>query len=645
MPRYSLSFGLALLSTLTACGGGGDDKIDYFALRTPPHSVAPASKILTSGKWLVYLASEANHTPSGTDMNGDGDLIDDVAVRIDTFTNKRTELNTAVEDMALLNGTLLLVVSESKDGKDWNTDGDSGDRVLLYLRPADTTPKFLRNLDTTSATVLMALEGQAFFTAPAAPIVAGDTNLFATTVLSQGAVPTTPTRVTTTVAADGDGASVRILAESEEVLFLAMDENLDGDLNGDADGTDTSILAVLDGSSVGASIEGTGLALGPIPSLKAGKVGSDRVVAFLVNEAAQGANLNSMTLFAGTWRLPSCPNLSDGDTDTDDDVLHWLLMADFEAGGAIQNTGLVGTAGEPLHVHPDGFVACASLEADEGLGAGCDMNGDGDEDDRIFRWIPAVDPLNPPLPEVDPTRLMALVTSVPGAVGDSTGGVLVAGNLWVVLVDEAADGRDHDGDPGTDNHLVGAKNPGLVGQAWNFIHSGAAVPVGVTWMATDIQTPNRNLMAIQESVLGLDQNADGDMTDSIPTFPKVQSGSSLTFPGIGLAVSDTNAGIVTAAGVGFFRISEADEGATDFNNDGDTNDYILSRVGVTVQEPLVHMATLNNLDMPAVIFDSVKAPKFGVILFQESMQGPSGKDVNKDGDANDFVPRYFRIDN
>jgi hypothetical protein len=57
------------------------------------------------------------------------------------------------------------------------------------------------------------------------------------------------------------------------------------------------------------------------------------------------------------------------------------------------------------------------------------------------------------------------------------------------------------------------------------------------------------------------------------------------------------------------------------------------------------MATLNNLDRPAVQFDSTSAPKFGVILFQESMQGPSGKDINNDGDANDFVPRYFRIDN
>jgi hypothetical protein len=295
-------------------------------------------------------------------------------------------------------------------------------------------------------------------------------------------------------------------------------------------------------------------------------------------------------------------------------------------------------------------VGCASLEADEGKSGGCDLNGDGDTSDIIFRWIAATNPAGSVLPETDPSKLMALVTTVPGAAGDSTGGVLALGNLWVLLVDEAADGRDHDEDPETDNNLIGAKDPSLVGQAWNFFHSPsdavpAGVPVGVTWMTTDIQTNNRNLMAIEESVTGIDQNDDGDLLDSFPTFPKVQSGSVLTFPGIALAVSSTNAGIVTAAGVGYFRVSEAAHGGTDFNADGDATDFTLRRVVLTTSEPSVHMGTLNSLARPAVQFDSESAPKFGVMLFQESMQGLSGTDINNDGDANDFVPRYFLIDN
>lgn len=644
MTRPTLLAILSILPLLTCCNEGDDeDTIDYYTLRTPPHPVAPTSKLLTSGKWLVYLASEANYTPAGTDMNGDGDVLDEIAVRVDVFTNKRTELNTAVQDMALVNGTLFLVVLEASDGRDWTADGDTSDRVLVYQTPSETLPTFFAEVDLTSGTVMHGLQTQVFFTSATAPTMPGDTNLFVASVASNGSIPTPATRVTTAVVADGDGASVRILGEAEEILFLGMDENLDGDLNGDADGVDSQVLSVLDASSPGAVIQGTSLALGSTFSLTAVTSGADRIVAFLVNETAQGSNLNAQSLFSASWQPPGCTAL--GDVDFDDDVLHWLLMADFEAGGSIQNTGLVGTPGERLHAHPQGFVGCASLEADEGSGAGCDMNGDGDPNDRIFRWISATNPGGVVLPETDPSRLMALVTSVPGAVGDSTGGVLVAGKLWVLLVDEAADGRDHDGDPGTDNDLVGAKDPSLVGQAWNFAHSSSAVPVGATWMATDIQTANRNLMAIKESVTGIDQNGDGDLVDSLPTFPKVQGGSALTFPGIALAVSSTNAGIVTAAGVGYFRVSEAAEGGTDFNTDGDVNDFILSRVGVSNSEPLVHMATLNNLDRPAVQFDSMSAPKFGVVLFQESMQGPSGKDINNDGDSNDFVPRYFRIDN
>jgi len=644
MTRFTLLALLFLLPVLTCCNSEDDEEtIDYYALRTPPHPVAPTSKMLTKGKWLVYLASEANYTPAGTDMNGDGDVIDEIAVRVDTFSNKRTELDTAVQDMALVNGTLFLVVLESSDGRDWTADGDTDDRVLVYQTPSEALPTFFAEVDLTSATVLQGLQTEVFFTSATAPTTPGDTNLFVASVSSSGSIPTPATRVTTDVVADGDGASVRILDEAEEILFLGMDENLDGDLNGDADGVDARVLAVLDASSSGSVIQGTSLALGATYSLAAVTSGADRIVAFLVNETAQGVNLNAQSLFSATWQPPGCTAL--GDVDFDDDVLHWLLMADFEAGGSIQNTGLVGTAGERLHVHPKGYVACTSLEADEGLGAGCDMNNDGDVNDRIFRWISAANPGGVVLPETDPSRLMALVTSVPGSVGDSTGGVLVAGKLWVLLVDEAADGRDHDGDPGTDNNLVGAKDPSLIGQGWNFGHTSAGVPVGVTWMATDIQTANRNLMAVEESVIGIDQNGDGDLVDSFPTFPKVLSGSTLTFPGLALATSGTNAGIVTAAGVGYFRVSEAAEGGSDFNTDGDVNDFILSRVGVSNSEPLVHMATLNSLDRPAVQFDSTSAPKFGVILFQESMQGASGKDLNGDGDSNDYVPRYFRIDN
>ncbi len=276
------------------------------------------------------------------------------------------------------------------------------------------------------------------------------------------------------------------------------------------------------------------------------------------------------------------------------------------------------------------------------------MNDDGDTDDRIFRWIAAKDPADP---VVRPARLkddlMALVATVPGSFGDCTCGVLALSNLWVLLVDEAADGRDHDEDGLEDKKLIGARSLSLDEPApWNFYHgSSNAGPVGVSWMAADIQTPNRSLMAFQESVFGSDKNADEDLVDSIPTFPAVHTGSTLRFPGIGVAVSSDNAGIVTAAGVGYFRVSETEDGNTDINADGTDDGYILSRVLLSDSASLAHMGTLNDLDRPAVQFDSKSAPKFGVMIVDESMQGPSGTDINNDGDKIDYLPRYFRIDN
>ncbi len=635
---------LTLLGVLSlgSCKKPEEDPVEYYSLKTVPHPVAPGSQMVTSGKWLVYLASEANLTATGQDLNGDGDVIDAVAVRVDTYSDKRTLLDTAVQSMVMVKGTLFLVVLESSDGRDWNADGDQADRVLTYAIPSASEPVYLADLDVSSATVLVGVQDSAFFVGADAPSVTGQTNLFASHVASSGAVPDAPTFLATSVVADGDGVSVGIVGESAGVLFLAMDETLDGDLNGDLDGADSSVLALLDASQGGTNIVGTGLALGVNPPFAAGASGSDTIVAFAVNESAQGVNLNNPALFSLSWPPPACTAL--GDVDTDDDVLHWLLMTDYLAGGAIRNTGLVATPGERLYVHSKGYVACASLEADEGLGAGCDLNGDGDTSDRIFRWVTASNPAAPALPVTDPSYLMALVTTVPGANGDSTGGVLPLGGLWTLLVDEAADGRDHDGDPGTDNNLLAAKDPSLVGQTWNFDH-GSGVPIGATWMAADSGSTARVLVAIEESVLGVDQNGDGDLLDSLPTFPKVLSGSALSFPGLAMGVASDNAGIVMAGGVGYFRLSEAEEGGTDFNGDGDSNDFILTRVGVTNSEPLVRMATLNSLDASAVQFDHLAAPKFGVMIFQETMQGAGGKDINSDGDATDYVPRYFRIDN
>ena len=87
---------------------------------------------------------------------------------------------------------------------------------------------------------------------------------------------------------------------------------------------------------------------------------------------------------------------------------------------------------------------------------------------------------------------MAVDTGVPGG----TGGIVTIGANFAIAVDEAADGRDHDGTPGVDRVVIGAHVPASSGQSWNFMHGGGSVPVEVTWMDGNNRGANRFSAAI-----------------------------------------------------------------------------------------------------------------------------------------------------
>ena len=54
------------------------------------------------------------------------------------------------------------------------------------------------------------------------------------------------------------------------------------------------------------------------------------------------------------------------------------------------------------------------------------------------------------------------------------------------------------------------------------------------------------------------------------------------------------------------------------------------------------MSTLNAFDGPAAVLGPDKA-QVGAFLVQEAQFGAGGTDLNKDGDPNDVVVRYFRL--
>jgi len=631
----------AALAPACSSSDDGDDPNDTFLVRSTQLALANgASALAIDGDWLAFPVSEAGQGASGTDYNGDGDLLDSIAARTDTSAQSTVTLDVAVTSLAFARRTLFLVVEESQDSVDWNGDTDMMDRVLLYVESSATTPTFLDTLDASSP--IAAIGGTVVYAGADAPGGNLETNLRFVTVATNGAAPGAPQVVTTGADPGNDGITYGILGSDDDIVFLTADETVEGGtLNNDADATDTTIFAVLDAGAASPEAFLVEVAIGPATTPTAVPVagGGEFLVAFLADESQESVSLNDPADFSMTWASPGCTG---ADVDTSDFVLHWFQLTDLAMSTAAVNTGLVGASDGRALALRSRFVGVVSPEGDQG-GPTCDYNGDGDSTDPIFRWVAASNPAAPPLPPTTTTLMIAVDETVSG----EAQGVVRLTDTWVISVDEAADGRSaYDGDPGTDRSIMLALNPGAATPAWNAAHSGSAmVPVGLTWMEEDPDNPAEFFGALDEEVRTLfsagDLNGDGDTNDSMPVVPRPFSGGStnISFPGVAVASVSDNAGVTVEENFGFFRISEFDEDATDLNGDGDTNDAMLGRFSTLGASGVALMATLNDLSRTSVEFGPGDAVA-GALITDESQ---ASTDLNGDGDTADFVVRYFRL--
>ncbi len=634
-----LSTGAArALSTLpivlfAACGGGGGSTSGSFTVRTTSVSWAQNTPIVLSGRWLAFLAAEDVTGAAGTDLNADGDVNDAIAVAVDTATNHETILHVAADELAWIGNELFLATQESEDDHDWNGDSDTTDVVLLHWNSTLATPEFVDEL---SGTKLLARGNNLFYASATAPVGALATSLRAIA----SSAPTTPVAVAST---DNTGAlSPTLLAIDEGLIFATLDETVEGrDLNGDADATDTSVLALLNGLSIAGVVQNTHLALATGSPLRAKANGSnDWQVGFLVSEAAQGnTNLNDPALFGASWPATQCSGHAD--SDTSDAVLHVVNFAAWSSNSVtspIRDTGLVGSRRICI---ANGFVATLSLESDEGT---CDLNADGDTSDRIVRWtqVPtgtaAIVPLN------DAANLHA-IADCPGG----TRGLAELDSRFVALVSEADDDLDIDGG-GTTHDLLGWLLPSNTSHAWDFTHgANNDTFVGATSMS---EVPGRAQLgvALDESIEGVNINKhtpavageDTDTNDGVPTFADFSNSTTMTFPGVAIATDKDNAGLVISKGIGFYRVSEAED-SRDWNSDGDELDEVLFRTSLS-QGTSFATAVLNNItsggnSTPAVYVDTVGTPQAAALVVDETIVG---SDVSGDGSQH-FVLEYFRF--
>ncbi|MFT5197685.1 MAG: hypothetical protein ACI87O_000326 [Planctomycetota bacterium] len=616
-----------------------DDDLNNFVTRTLAQSVAGSSPIAVNDQYAAFPASELGTGATGTDFNGDGDFNDDCIVILDLSTDVVVQTGSALdpgvgpEGLAWVNNVLFFAVAEGADSTDWNTDMDTTDKVLVYWHAGMTAPLFYDTLDGTD---LYESNGELFYVSDTAPVALRDSNLFAAAVPTAASAPTAPRMIQTSfVDPGGNGIHVSLRGESNGVLWMTLSEITEGgNMNGDSDALDSAILGLM-GTGSGGEIQVVPQALrNGSTTVEPLVSGVDRLVAYFVDEATQGANLNDPALFAGLWQATQCSAVDDADTL--DEVLHWLNLTDYTAdpvGNPAINTGLVG--GDQIYSLGSQWLGVIGNESDEGSGGGCDLNGDGDNNDDIFRWVETT---AAPLPVIEAAKMIAIDT---GVAGGSGGVIALNGDLWVAVVDEAADGRNYDGDV-ADNEFVGVLDPNLPGTSWNF-DQGAATFLRVSWMAPDPDVESRFLAAIKESSTGIDRNNDGDLTDSIPTFP-IEAGSprELDFPGVSVAIERNNAGITTRGNFGYYRISEADQ-RFDYNLDGDQADTILQRVDLTGGSQAISMGVLQNLAMDSIMAGRGANPRAILWLAPENLEGPAGTDLNGDGDANDLALRYARI--
>src|SRR5262249_30691992 len=115
------------------------------------YAAAPAAPIVVGGGLLVYLASEASTGPTGTDLNGDGDTLDDVAVSVRLGSGTEQSLGVATREAAILSDVIYLVADETQDGVDWDGDVMLSSVVLLHWSQSSGAMAFVDTLRPSSA--------------------------------------------------------------------------------------------------------------------------------------------------------------------------------------------------------------------------------------------------------------------------------------------------------------------------------------------------------------------------------------------------------------------------------------------------------------------------------------------------------------
>ena len=614
---------LAVTAASVALGLAGcsdDDDFEAFVVQPAQYVGVRGGATEVTGVLGVFMADEQNQA-GGTDLNGDGDLDDAVAVavRFDNFT--QTCLGAAPTEVAI-NGSVALLVVDEADNVDWNGNG-MDERVLLRWTIGDDAPEFVAVLDPDSPRGAVSTAFGLFWAVDESPAGADETNLR----FAPFDDPTSEQVVLTDGLTLGAGR-YELLGTEELFVLVGVDETdpeAQGDANGDGDDLDSAVLALIDTSLPERLVVGTGLAM---PSVDSPvdvdfEGGTSWEFALLVSEQDQGGtNLNGGL----TPAICAAP-----DTDLDDAVLHRLR---FEAGAVVEvvNTTIAGTG--RVYAGED-FLGTLVDEASIGP-AGCDLTNDGSVDDLVLRFAPwemADQPV-----DIDDLYL-PLETAIPGG----SQGATVSGDRFVAAI--ASEFTVPDSLPGS---ATLAQIDPLLDVEWQFQHQDTDpqfpdLVLNLTWMAPE-SVFGRVAFTLLEQGLGLNVNVgcgldpkDGgapDTTDEVPGVLRFPTNGLATASAFGYAVEPAGP-LEVAFGQVFFRVDEADDGF-DWSGDGVLDDSILFRSNLLACVP-VEMAVIDGGDAPPIVTDSSR----GAFLYTD--EATLGEDLNDDGFVGGLAVRFFTV--
>jgi hypothetical protein len=335
------------------------------------------------------------------------------------------------------------------------------------------------------------------------------------------------------------------------------------DLNGDGDTSD--LVQFLFDAQTGA-VTNLGLAT------TAFRIDGN-VLAFTVNEAAQGgADLN-------------------GDGDAKDSVLFLYNLTTH----ALTNVGLDAAGGFVLDSNR---VAFAVSESNQGM---ADLNGDGDAVDNVLHVVDAA---------------TGVVTNLHRATLANQ--FQLDSNLLAFVVRENLQGNTNlNGDADVNDNVL------------HLYDASTATLTNLGRAVSSFQLADGIVAFAQSETAqgGIDQNGDGDSLDDVLEY---YDSSNASFHNLGFAVEGFQVDALHIA----FGVREFRQGSTDLNGDGDTADLVIHLYDFA-------LGTTVNLGTDATL--GFKLDGDMLLAFGTSEAAQGGSDLNNDGDAADFSLHLYDI--